>query len=66
MSAALAGIREVKPLKGFPPGKIRIRLREEDLVRVYVWRKQRGIKEFLVKEVEGHWVPYLQVGENFK
>jgi len=57
------GIQDVLPLKDFPEGKYRIRLRNYDWARVYVKTKE-SIREFLVKEQEGSWIPAVEVGSN--
>ena len=51
------------PLKGFPDGRCRIRMRPDDLVAVYV-KTTGGIREFRVKEEDGFWVPFGEVARN--
>lgn len=57
------GIKEPKPAKGFPPGKIRWRIRHDALVLARV-RTSEGVREFLVKEEDGHWVPADEIASN--
>lgn len=57
------GAGEPKPLKGFPPGRAKIRIRNDDFVRVYI-KSDDGIREFTVFEEDGHWVPAFEGGSN--
>lgn len=49
---------ERRPLKGFPPGKVRIRIRPEEFAMAYV-RNETGIFCYYVSEVDGFWTPGL-------
>jgi hypothetical protein len=51
------------PLRNFPEGKTRIRVRPNHPVRVYV-RTSFGIWKFLVQEVDGFWEPLIQEAFN--
>jgi FtsP/CotA-like multicopper oxidase with cupredoxin domain len=57
------GIVDPKPLKGFPPGKVRLRIRNGSFALARV-RDERGIREFLIRERDGFWTPYLESGRN--
>lgn len=58
------GIPETtKPLKDFPPGKIRLRFRHEDLGVAHV-RTPDGIRCFLIEEKDGHWIPSMELARN--
>lgn len=57
------GISEPKPLKGFPPGKVRIKMRKSDFTLIRV-KTPDGIREFLVKEEDGFWMPAFETGRN--
>ncbi len=57
------GVREPKPLQGFPPGKVRLRMRNKEFMRARV-RTPDGIREFTVKEIDGHWMPSHEIGRN--
>lgn len=59
------GVAERLPLKGFPEGRYRIVMRREELARVYV-RTPDGIREFIPKVQDGHWVPAAEVGANVR
>ena len=62
--AALAwGICEPLPLRGFPPGKARLRMRPNDFVRVRVLTAS-GVRSFVVAEENGCWIPYSEEGRN--
>ena len=51
------GVQEPLPLRGFPPGRSRIRMRTNDLVRVYIRPPGGGIREFIVTPRDGAWWP---------
>jgi hypothetical protein len=57
------GTGEPKPLKGFPEGKARLRIRSDDFVRVRI-KTTNGIREFYPQEVNGFWVPFFEIGRN--
>lgn len=57
------GVQEPKPLKNFPPGKVRLRMRNNDFVHAYV-KTSSSIRHFLVDEIDGFWVPILEQGAN--
>jgi hypothetical protein len=59
------GFSEPLPLKGFPPGKTRIRIRADDWVRIYV-KDNHGIREWVVEEQDGFWIPGFQQGANLR
>ena len=50
------GVRAVLPLRGFPRGKVRLTLRNQDFARAYV-KTKHGIRCFIVAEYLGKWVP---------
>jgi len=52
-----------KPLKGFPEGRARIRMRPADFVKVFV-KTATGIREFVVTEKDGHWEPLHELARN--
>lgn len=52
-----------KPLKGWPEGKIRLRIRSDDAVKAFV-RTSDSIRWFYVKEENGYWVPSYEIGSN--
>lgn len=52
-----------KPLKGFPPGKVRMRLRGEEFARAFV-RNETGTYSFYIVEKDGFWVPGLLEAAN--
>lgn len=61
----VVGLAELKPLKGFPKGKIRIRMRSDDLLKVYIWNKT-GIRVYSVNELDGVWYPGLLIAANMR
>jgi len=59
------GITEIKPLSGFPEGRIKIKVRHNEFVRIYV-KTNNGIRLFCVKEENGKWLPDAEVGRNHR
>ena len=57
------GITKPKPLKGFPDGKTRIRMRSNALSKVYV-KTSDGVIVFTVIEKDGCWTPSHEMGRN--
>jgi len=51
------------PLSGFPSGKTKIKIRQDDWVYVYI-RNKSGITKFVVTEKDGYWTPYCAVEMN--
>lgn len=54
---------EPKPLSGFPPGAVKIKMRPDDFVRVYI-RTADGIQCFSCKEADDSWTPGCLIGAN--
>lgn len=57
------GVHSPKPLQGFPGGRIKLKQRHDGFVRAFV-KSADGIREFLVKEADGFWIPGIEVGRN--
>lgn len=57
------GSQPLKPLLGFPPGKVRLRIRSRDCVKARV-KTADGVREFVVKEEDGFWVPAYETARN--
>lgn len=57
------GLNEPLPPKGFPEGRIRWRIRQDDFTLARV-KTVDGIREFHVKEQDGFWVPSYERGRN--
>jgi len=57
------GAVEPKPLRGFPRGKFRLRIRNNEYVTAVV-RTGDGIRRFNVGEHDGFWWPMNETGEN--
>lgn len=62
---ALAGpeFTGIKPMHGFPKGKVRVSVRPYELVKVYV-RNKDGCHAFTVEERDGKWFPGHGVATN--
>ena len=54
---------EVPELSGFPEGRVRIRMRNDDFVKIRI-KTDDGIKEFIPRESSGKWVPFAETGSN--
>lgn len=52
-----------RPLRGFPPGKVRIQRRPNDALRIFV-KTECGIRQYLATEKDGYWEPLFVVSEN--
>lgn len=53
----------VLPLLGFPPGKVRLRFRQDDLASAWV-KDAAGIRRFYLIEWNGHWIPGPLIAQN--
>lgn len=53
------------PLKGFPAGKVRLKIRNDDFVRAYV-KTEQGIECFIIAEEDGFWIPKYKQGANHR
>ena len=51
------------PLRGFPSGQVKIKIRQNDFVYIYI-RNEAGITKFAVTEKDGYWTPYCAVEIN--
>lgn len=54
---------EPLPIEGFPPGRIKFRMRPENFVFAYV-KTDAGIVQYAVKEVGGKWMPAFEMARN--
>jgi len=52
------------PLRGFPEGKTRIRIRPNSATMVYVRPPEGGIRSFFVEEYDGFWNASFEDGRN--
>ena len=59
------GSSDPKPLRRFPSGKIRLRIRKDDFVQAFV-RTESCIRHFYVEEVDGFWQPCFEQGANIR
>jgi len=60
------GVRDILPLRGFPAGKVRIRMRPLRPVAVYIRPPEGGVREFVVTPQDDAWVMAWEVGANRK
>ena len=63
LGTCMYGVRPELPVRGFPPGRIRIRQRNTEFPRAFV-KTANGIRHFIIAELDGHWVPYIEQGAN--
>jgi hypothetical protein len=59
------GVCEKKPLCFFPSGRAKIRMRDEDFIRVFI-KSKNGIRQFLVKECGDYWEPFCEQSANYR
>jgi len=59
------GIQDTKPLRGFPDGRVRIRLRNDGFAQAFV-KSATGIRHFYIREVDGFWLPCFEQGANIR
>jgi hypothetical protein len=57
------GIETPKLLKGFPEGRVRLRLRHHSIGKAFV-RTADGLRVFLIKNDGDWWVPGSEIGRN--
>jgi hypothetical protein len=57
------GVQEPLPLRGFPQGRYKIKMRNTDFARVFV-RSKDGIREFCINEVNGYWEACYEQASN--
>ena len=57
------GIQPLRILKGFPEGRIRLRLRNKAVAKAFV-RTADGIRVFTIKSDGDWWVPGCELGRN--
>lgn len=57
------GVQEEKPLRGFPDGKIRIRMRNDDFAWAFV-KTNNGIRKFVILDSGEFWEPIYEQGSN--
>jgi len=63
-SLVVYGDHDPLPLVGFPEGRARIRMRNDDYVMVYIRPPVGGIRKFVVEEKDGTWRPAFEIGRN--
>lgn len=51
------------PLSGFPKGRARIRIRNDDFIRVFI-KTEDGIRGFYPEEKDGSWIPKIEFSSN--
>jgi len=59
------GVTEPLPLKGFPKGRVKLRLRSDDFARAFV-KTEQGTRSFFVAKQDGYWIPKYELGINYK
>ena len=57
------GVGDPLPLEGFPEGRAKIKIRNDDFTKVYI-KTKTGIHEFYPTEKNGKWIPLWEVGRN--
>lgn len=59
------GVAEPMPLKGFPPGKVRICLRPGEWANAFV-KTADGLRAFYVEAKNGCWMPGPEIARNLR
>ena len=59
------GCAPPKMLRGFPPGKIKVRIRYNEFPMIYV-RNDEGISCYYPKEAGDAWEPAVLVSQNWR
>lgn len=59
------GVKPPLPLKGFPSGRVKLRLRNTDFAQGFV-KTADGIRRFYIAEVGGFWTPKFEQGANHR
>ncbi len=59
----VAGLKPIKPLRNFPEGRIRLRLRNNCFAEIWV-RTEKGIRRFSVMDTGDYWEPGPETGCN--
>jgi len=62
---AVFGMVDELPLVGFPEGKAKIKLRNDEFARVFIKTKS-GIREFVIQEINNTWQPFAEIARNSK
>lgn len=57
------GVQELKPLRGFPTGKVRIKMRNTEYAKFYV-KTPEGIRQFVAKDYGDYWECSHEQGRN--
>lgn len=58
------GVNDPLPLRGFPPGRARIRQRNNAFTVVFIRPPDGGIRRFFVEARDGAWWPAFETGAN--
>jgi hypothetical protein len=58
------GVKDPLPLRGFPPGRARIRQRNDAFTVVFIRPEDGGVRRFYVEERDGAWWPAIESGAN--
>ena len=59
------GIVRKRPLRNWPDGRVRVRIRRGDFTTAVV-RNRDGARKYLVVNVDGYWEPGEELGENWR
>jgi hypothetical protein len=53
------------PIAAFPKGRAKIRMRNNDFVKVFI-KTENGIRAFYPEEMNGVWIPKYEIGSNHR
>jgi len=57
------GVVDPLPLSGFPPGRIKLRMRPMNFAFAFV-KTEEGIRKFAIQEKDGLWIPSFEQSRN--
>lgn len=64
--AIFVGIAPPKPLRGFPPGRTRIRMRIDKIATLVVRLPGGGVRRFVIDARADGWWPHGELGANLR
>jgi hypothetical protein len=59
------GVRDMRPIYGAPPGRQRLRMRNDEFASLFV-KTHRGIRHFMLLDCGDHWKPHAEQARNMR
>ena len=60
---AIWGVQQPKPLKNFPEGRVKLKIRNTEFVTAFI-KTDTGIRKFIVRDTGKSWEPLFEQGRN--